>query len=148
MSTYHHILVVIDLSADSRLIISRALALAAGSSATLHLLHVVEYVPMEPMGETLLPTVQLETELVGRAKQRLAQLATELNLAAAGQIVAFGNIKTEIRNQAEQLGIDLIVVGNHRRHGLKALLNFTEDEVLHVAPCDVLAVQLPVAVRT
>ena len=37
---------------------------------------------------------------------------------------------------------DLIVVGSHGRHGLALLLGSTANDVLHGAPCDVLAVRL------
>ena len=53
-----------------------------------------------------------------------------------------GSIKTEIVRAAQRLGADLIVLGSRERHGLAILLNFTEDTVLHAAPCDVLAVRL------
>ena len=38
--------------------------------------------------------------------------------------------------------VDLIVLGSRERHGLSILVNFTEDTVLHEAPCDVLAVRV------
>jgi universal stress protein A len=38
--------------------------------------------------------------------------------------------------------VDLIVIGSRERHGVSILFNFTEDTVLHAAPCDVLAVRL------
>jgi universal stress protein A len=34
------------------------------------------------------------------------------------------------------------VLGSRERHGLSILVNFTEDTVLHAAPCDVLAVRV------
>ena len=49
----------------------RAQALAAAVGAEVELLHVVEFVPVEPMGETLMPAVQIEDELLERARQRL-----------------------------------------------------------------------------
>ncbi len=143
MGMYNNILVVVDLSTDSNFIIERAQQLAAGSNASISLAHVVEYVPMEPMGETVLPAVQIEDELVARAKEKLAQLANQHALSNSRQIVTVGPIKLEIQQAAQQVAADLIVVGNHERHGLKALVNFTEDAVLHTSPCDVLAVHLP-----
>ncbi|MGC3982524.1 MAG: universal stress protein [Steroidobacteraceae bacterium] len=142
MGIYNNLLVVVDLTPESHFIIARAQALAADGAA-LSLMHVVEYMPMEPMGETVLPAVQLEGELVARAKEKLALLAAEHGLTHSRQIVTMGNIKTEIQSTAQQCAADLIVVGNHPRRGLKALVNFTEDAVLHVSPCDVLAVHLP-----
>ncbi len=43
---------------------------------------------------------------------------------------------------AQERGADLIVIGSRERHGVSILFNFTEDTVLHAAPCDVLAVRL------
>ncbi|MCU0975614.1 MAG: universal stress protein [Steroidobacteraceae bacterium] len=142
MSSYQNILLVVDLTEDSTTIGRRALAVAKDAGARISLLHVVEYVPVEPMGETLLPAVQIEEELVGRARERLAELAAQLGLADAPRQVATGNIKAEIVRAAEELGADLIVLGCRERHGISILVNFTEDTVLHAAPCDVLAVRL------
>lgn len=142
MAEYKKVLLVVDLSADSQVIGERAKAIAACYGAQITLLHVVEYVPVEPMGEALLPTVQIEGELVERARTTLTELAERLGLGDCPQIVATGSIKAEIVRTAQQLGVDLIVLGSRERHGLAILLNFTEDTVLHAAPCDVLAVRL------
>src|SRR5207302_3635631 len=83
MSVYRRILLVVDLTEQSVTIGRRAQALAAALGAEVELLHVVEFVPVEPMGETLLPSVQIEEELLERARLRLAALAGELGLAGA-----------------------------------------------------------------
>ena len=110
--------------------------------ATITLVHVVEYVPVEPMGEALLPSVQIEEGLLENAQTRLRQLAAELGLQEAKRVVEVGNIKSEVLRVAADTGADLIVLGARERHGVAVLLNFTEDTVLHAAPCDVLAVRL------
>jgi universal stress protein A len=142
MPGYNKILLVVDLSADSEVIGERAKTVAASYAAQITLLHVVEYVPVEPMGEALLPTVQIEGELVERARTKLGELARRLGLGDCPQLVETGGIKTEIIRAAQRLGVDLIVLGSRERHGLAILLNFTEDTILHAAPCDVLAVRL------
>jgi universal stress protein A len=142
MADYKKILLVVDLSDDSQIIGERAKAVAASSQADITLLHVVEYVPVEPMGEALLPTVQIESELVGRARTKLGELSRRLSLEHCRQLVETGSIKAEIIRTAQKLGSDLIVLGSRERHGLAILLNFTEDTILHAAPCDVLAVRL------
>lgn len=142
MSGYQKILLVVDLTDDSDLLGERAKAIAACYGSRIQLLHVVEYVPVEPMGETLLPAVQIEEELIERARQRLQDLARRLNLTDSDCFVEAGNIKTEIVRVAEEQRADLIVLGSRERHGLAILLNFTEDTVLHSSPCDVLAVRL------
>jgi universal stress protein A len=111
--------------------------------AELSLLHVVEYVPVEPMGETLLPAVQIEEELVHRATSKLDEFATKLGIAGAHRQVAAGNVKAEIVRAAQEQGSELIVLGCRERRGPSILVNFTEDTVLHAAPCDVLGIRLP-----
>jgi universal stress protein A len=142
MGDYRKILLVVDLSDDSQVVGERAKAIAACYQSEITLLHVVEYVPVEPMGEALLPTVQVESELVDRARTKLAELASYLSLHNSKRLVATGSIKSEILRASQKLGADLIVLGSRERHGLAILLNFTEDTVLHAAPCDVLAVRL------
>ncbi len=139
---YRRILLVVDLSDDSRTIGLRARTVAAACGAQIELLHVVEYVPVEPLGETLLPTVEIEEELVKRAGERLRELASALGLVGAECLVEAGNIKAEIVRVATEVQADLVVLGGRERHGLSILVNLTEDTVLHAAPCDVLAVRI------
>jgi universal stress protein A len=141
---YRNILAVVDLTADGIAVARRALAIAEATGAPPPtLLHVVEYVPVEPLGDSLLPAVQLETELLQRARTRMAELAAQLFSPAPEWRVESGNIKNEILRAARDGNHDLIVIGSHERHGLSILVNLTEDTVLHGAPCDVLAVRLP-----
>jgi universal stress protein A len=142
MPAYQKVLVVLDLSADSEQVVAAGRDMAAHSQAQIILLHVVEFVPVEPMGETLMPTVQIEEELIVRSNAKLQDLATRFGLGAATLLVKAGNIKAEILSVAKDCAADLIVVGSRERHGVAILVNFTEDTVLHAAHCDVLAVRL------
>ena len=142
MPDYKKLLLCLDLTDESEKIAERARMLAERCGATLTLLHVVEYVPVEPMGEALLPAVQIEGELVERARTRLAELSAKLGLDQSDRLVLTGNIKSEVVRVAQERGVDLIVIGSRERHGVSILFNFTEDTVLHAAPCDVLAVRL------
>ena len=142
MPAYQKVLVVLDLSTDSEQVAAAGRDMAAHSQAQIILLHVVEFMPVEPMGETLMPTVQIEEELVKRSNAKLQELATRLGLGGATLIVKAGNIKAEILSVAKDFAADLIVVGSRERHGVAILVNFTEDTVLHAAHCDVLAVRL------
>ncbi len=103
----------------------------------------VEFVPVEPMGETLMPAVQIEDELLDRARQRLATLGRASWACRRHRPASrAGNVKSEIVRIARESASDLIVLGSRERHGLSILVNFTEDTVLHAAPCDVLAVRV------
>ena len=142
MSVYRRMLLATDLSDDSLSIARRAQALASSLGAELDVLHVVEYVPVEPMGETLMPAVQIEEELLARARKQLQALSAELGIPAERCSVETGNIKAEIVRAARERRSDLIVVASRERHGPSIFLNLTEDTVLHAAPCDVLAMRV------
>src|SRR5262245_65301988 len=142
MPAYRRILLVVDLLEDSTAVGQRAQDLSKTLGAAVELLHVVEFVPVEPMGETLMPAVQIEDELLKKAGQRLRELSTELGFGEAPCHVEAGNVKSEIVRIARERHVDLIVLGSRERHGLSILVNLTEDTVLHAAPCDVLAVRV------
>jgi universal stress protein A len=141
-STYRRILALVDLTDDSHAIALKAGSLASTFGAEVELLHVVEFVPVEPMGETLMPAVEIEEELIDRATARLQALAAETGLTGAPTHVEAGNVKAEVLRLARERNADLIVLGSRERHGLSILVNLTEDTVLHGAPCDVLAVRV------
>lgn len=141
--TYQHLLIAVDLTEASEKVATRAKALAESCNARLNLLHVVEYVPVDPAGEALLPPpVNMEEELMDAARKRLDALAEKLELPDCRRHVVLGNIKTEVARFASENDVDLIVLGSHERHGLQLLLGSTERSVLSAAPCDVLAVRL------
>jgi len=142
MAGYQKLLVLLDLSDDSEQVVIAARNVAAGPQASIVLLHVVEFVPVEPLGESLMPTMEIEGELIARSHAKLEQLAVRLGLDGATKRVEAGNTKAEILRVAEEERPDVIVLGSHERHGLAILVNFTEDTVLHAAHCDVLAVRL------
>jgi len=142
MLRYKKILVLLDLSDDSEQVAIAARDLAAHANASMLVLHVVEFMPVEPLGESLMPTVQIEDELIKRSREKLDALIERLALPRSVGRVESGNTKAEILRVAEEEKADLIVLGSRERHGLAILVNFTEDTVLHAAHCDVLAVRL------
>jgi universal stress protein A len=142
MLRYKKILVLLDLSDDSEQVAIAARDLAAHSNASMLVLHVVEFMPVEPLGESLMPTAQIEDELIKRSHEKLDALIERLALPRSVGRVESGNTKAEILRVAEEEKADLIVLGSRERHGLAILVNFTEDTVLHAAHCDVLAVRL------
>jgi universal stress protein A len=143
MPGYRKVLVLLDLAEGSERVFAAARDIAAHSNAGIVALHVVEYVPAEPMGESLLPTqMDLETELAERARPLLEDMVKRHGALNAAVRVEVGNTKAQILTVADEERPDLIVLGSRERHGLAVLVNFTEDTVLHAAHCDVLAVRL------
>jgi universal stress protein A len=143
MPGYRKVLVLLDLAEGSERVFAAARDIAAHSNAGIVALHVVEYVPAEPMGESLMPTqLDLETDLAKRARPLLEDMVKRNGTVNARVRVEVGNTKAQILMVADEEGPDLIVLGSRERHGLAVLVNFTEDTVLHAAHCDMLAVRL------
>jgi len=146
MGTYRKILLAVDLTADTTQIAERAKAFAATQDAELELLHVIEPVPLvTPLDvpEVMTPAVlATQDEIAAGARTRLAKLAAELGVPASSAQVIVGNTQAEIVRAARERQVDVIVLGGRERHGLSLLVDFTEDAVLHKAPCDVLVVRV------
>ena len=67
---------LLDLSDDSEQVAVAARDLAAHSNAEIIAMHVVEYIPVEPMGESVMPTMQIEMELTPDMRQQLMALTS------------------------------------------------------------------------
>lgn len=142
MVSYRKIIAAVDLTDDSRAVLERAAGLAQQWQAQLLLVHIVEFVPIEPMSDSLVPVVQVDERLVERARAQLQTLAGTAGVSTDCLRVTSGNVKIELLHIARDWQADLIVLGSRERHGLSILVNLTEDTVLHGAPCDVLAVRV------
>lgn len=143
MMSYHRILVALDFSDAGMRALHKACELAAQFKASLHVIHVVEFLP--PLDTTFGGVspfdVELMDKLVASARERLFAVAMERGLPEACCQVETGSPRSEILRLAEQIKADLIVLGSHGRHGLAVLLGSTASSVLHHAGCDVLAVR-------
>jgi len=144
MADYKHILVAIDFTPEHTQVKARAEQLAKQSAARMSLIHVVEFVHIDPANELVLPTdIELEGQIAETARARLREIAESLDVPGEiTQWVEPGSTRQEIIRVAEEQGVDLIVLGSHGRHGISLLLGSTANAVLHGAPCDVLAVRI------
>ncbi|MEK6731157.1 MAG: universal stress protein [Pseudomonadota bacterium] len=140
MIKYQHVLVASDLTDGSDIVIKKAEELAKQMGSHLSLLHVVE--PLPGYGYAFVGSAEIELQLVEEAKRQLAKLGKQLNVKEGDQYVEIGPTKIEITRVAEEIGVDLIIVGSHGRHGLSNLLGSTANAVVHNANCDVLTIRL------
>ena len=140
---YKHVLVAVDLIEECRAVADHALQLAKALDAKLSLLHVVEPLAMAYGGDVPMDLSMLQQQQFEQARERPDSFSGKYpELAADQRHLAYGQPRQEIHRLAEEQGCDLIVVGSHGRHGLALLLGSTANDVLHGAPCDVLAVRL------
>lgn len=144
MLQYKHILIPTDLSQYTDKIADHALAIAKRTKAKVSLVHVVEHTPIVyGGGEFSIPLdINLEETLRENATEALGALAKRLNIPESNQYIETGSIKRAVLQLAEKLGVDLIVVGTHGRHGVERILGSTANAILHAAKCDVLTVRV------
>ena len=140
---YQHLLIAVDLTDECHPVVERALAIAASSGAKAALVHIVEPMAMAFGGDVPMDLSLLQQQQFDQARERLQSFAGRYpQLGAEQRHLAYGQPRQELHRLAEEQGCDLIVVGSHGRHGLALLLGSTANDVLHGAPCDVLAVRL------
>ena len=140
---YRHILAAVETHDEGQPVLARARDLARQFGAKLSVLHVVEYLPVDPAGDALLTTpVDLSRERATQAENRLREWCANLQIPVTDARVVIGSITAEILRAAQESGADLIVIGHHPRRGLAALFSHTEGGVVQRSPCDVLAVRL------
>lgn len=137
------ILVPSDFSDASDRALEYARVLAARFGASLHLLHVVDdpFVADGLAAEAYITeTPSVRTAMLDDARARLQHRATGCSTTEA----IFGRAATTIVEYAQQLEIDLIVMGTRGRTGLAhLLLGSVAERVVRKAPCPVLTVRHP-----
>lgn len=140
---YQHILVAVDLTDECDPVMKRAAALATSNQARLSVVHVVEPMAMAFGGDVPMDLSMLQQQQFDQARERLDAFAVRYpDLGSEQRHLVYGQPRQEIHRLAAEQACDLIVVGSHGRHGLALLLGSTANDVLHGAPCDVLAVHL------
>lgn len=160
---YRHILVALDNTELSRVVMEQAIALAKGLCAKLTLLHVLcseegvsPVMPLMPLPDyypalasTTLEQYQQEWETF--SAKSLAHLAQYRAWAESAGITAEhlqkgGRPGTTICETAKELGVDLIVLGRRGQSGLSELLmGSVSNYVVHHAASSVLVCNLSTA---
>jgi universal stress protein A len=146
MATYQRILVAVDLSSESEMVLQKA-QLIAGSNADIHLVYVQEpmdnvYVGIVPQSAAFSGLGDLEAQLGEELKQKLTALGENFNLTSENLHILNGSPAHEIHRFAKEHDVQLIVIGTHGQKGLQLLLGSTANAVLHGAVCDVLSVRI------
>lgn len=142
MSDYTKLLLAVDLSDESKAVAARAMALRGAYQADLHMVHVIEPLNFAYGGDIPMDFSGIQEEIHLQAKAQLLRYGTEFGIDQDCQHILLGRPEVEIHNLAEQLKVDLIVIGSHGRYGFALLMGSTANGVLHGAGCDVLAVRV------
>jgi universal stress protein A len=140
--TPRRILAATDFSTSADLALDMAVPMARDLRAELILLHVTAPVMVLPPPFELLSMPTLFPDLPRRIDEQMATRAAKAKEAGVTCQIELrdGNPPAEIVRLAEELSVELVVVGTHGHGGLGHLLGSVAERVVHRAPCPVLVV--------
>lgn len=143
---YKHVLAAVDLSDEANQVLGEAKQVAEDHGAKLSLISVVKPLTQVygglDMAAYTQASVNFEREAQSQAVEQLKKLGAGIGVAAADVHAVIGAPAPQIVDTAKDIGVDLIVVGSHGKHGLGLLLGSTANGVLHHADCDVLTIRI------
>jgi len=133
---YETILVPTDGSQRATEAVELGSEIAATHGAALHLLVVIDELPVGIDAESAAAEIDAENNAI--LQSATDHVDSDVNLTTA---VRFGSIRGEITNYASDVGADCIVMGTHGRQGFdQRLLGSTTERVLRTTPVPVLTI--------
>ena len=134
------ILVPVDFSENSKKILDSAGDIAEKFGAALSVVFVVQsfddysgfFVPH-------MPVAKFEEEMVQGAEQKMDSFMGGYENVEAKVLI--GDVGEEVVRYAEEIGIDMIIMGTHGYKGLeKVMFGSVAEKVVKTAPCPVLTI--------
>ncbi|RMF61084.1 MAG: universal stress protein [Calditrichaeota bacterium] len=135
------ILCAVDFSDVSERAVLYSAEIASRYDASLHLLHVIEYLPgMDHYLILALPPQEIYQKLADQAEDKLKELTKQIQQEVPVEYeVREGKAFVEIVGKAREIGADLIVIGSHGKTGLAhILIGSVAEKVARKASCSVL----------
>lgn len=139
-TVYKTILYATDLKENHFDLCEKAVKLAESLNATLYFLHVIE-IPASLQWAQSLGFAELAAPRKEGAQMVMSLLGDALNIPAAQLYVETGSAYTHILSKLNELGCDLVILGNQSNNSLPSYLGSTAHAVVHHALCDVLTLK-------
>ncbi|WP_413113070.1 universal stress protein [Thaumasiovibrio sp. DFM-14] len=138
--SYKHILVAVDLTADSQLLLEKAEKLAKALDAKLSLIHIdISYAELYT-GLIDINLANAQQRLADDAHQKLKALEQRIDYPIHQSLVGAGDLSDEICEAIQEQDIDLVVCGHHQDFWSKILSS--AKQLINVTPVDLLMVPL------
>ncbi|MFV0574604.1 MAG: universal stress protein [Vibrio sp.] len=138
--TYKHILVAVDLSDDSEILVNKAACLAKACDAKLSLIHIdVNFTDMYT-GFMEINFAETQNAMMESAQKKILNLVKGIEYPITETIVSSGDLCNEITNAIENLNVDLVLCGHHKDFWSKLLS--TSRQLINDSSVDMLIVPL------
>ena len=137
---YKHILVAIDLSDDSYMLVSKAAQLAKALGAKLSLIHIdVNYAELYT-GLIDINLSEAQHRMADDAQKQLQSLAAKADYPVSHTLVGSGDLSDEICHAINDIDVELVVCGHHQDFWSKILSS--AKQLINRTPVDLLMVPL------
>jgi universal stress protein A len=140
---YSTILHPTDLSESHFDLCKKAVEITNCFGGKLHLLHIIEPPATMQLAQGLGFATEVYTPVKSNAQAVMQILGEALNIPPEQQHVEIGSIKIHILDKIQELGCELVIIGTPMPSPLSTILGSTTHAVAHKAPCDVLALRIP-----
>ncbi|WED23766.1 universal stress protein [Vibrio sp. JC009] len=140
--TYKHILVAVDLSSESHLLVEKAASQAKANQAKLSLIH-IEVVQDDDFTRQIVNSLveeSAENKVLKESQDKLKELKDNASYPIENTLVACGGLDDELEKAIAEYEFDLIVCGHHQDfwHTVKS----STKQVMRSIPVDMLVVPL------
>ncbi|KOO05677.1 universal stress protein [Vibrio hepatarius] len=138
--SYQHILVAVDLSEDSKLLIDKAVSLAKPLGAEVSFVHIdVNYAELYT-GLIDINLAETQHQAIQASQKQLQDFADHANFPIKHTLVGSGDLGNELCETIQEFNFDLVVCGHHQDFWSK-LLSSTR-QLINCTPVDLLVVPL------
>ncbi|WP_047049713.1 universal stress protein [Vibrio mexicanus] len=138
--SYQHLLVAIDLSEDSKLLVDKAVSLAKPLNADVSFIHIdVNYAELYT-GLIDINLAETQHHTMESSQKQLQELAEYADFPIKHTLVGSGDLSNELCDTIKEHSVDLVICGHHQDFWSK-LLSSTK-QLINCTPVDLLVVPI------
>ena len=138
--SYQHILVAIDLSEDSKLLVEKAVALAKPLNAAVSFVHIdVNYAELYT-GLIDINLAETQHQAIEASQKQLQVLAEHADFPIKHTLVGSGDLSNELCDTISEFNIDLVICGHHQDFWSK-IISYSRH-LINKSPVDILVVPI------
>lgn len=138
---YKRILVAVDLSEEAHSLLEKAGALAKQYNAVLDVVHVMDW-PLTGFDPVMGYSAVSDDALLEEMASAVKRLVEAHGVGEAHTHTLMGQPSTTVAHLANELNVDLLVIGSHGKRGWRALLGSTASAIMQIIQCDCLLVRI------